>query len=93
MATITFVLLTVVVGVAAACQITAKALGNSARLGEPWFIISDTPVYEPCDSLAGGSPSTNLHDQRPALIANIAPEQAIQQLVGHYFFSNPNSTR
>ena len=44
---VTFVLLTVIVGVAAACQITAEALGYSARLGEPWFIFADTPIYEP----------------------------------------------
>ena len=37
----------VVVGIGAACQWTAAALGFQARLGEPWFTLFGTPVYEP----------------------------------------------
>ena len=44
---VAFVFLTVIIGVTAACQITAEALGYSARLGEPWFLFADTPVYQP----------------------------------------------
>ena len=42
-----FVFLTVIVGIWFACQTTAEALGYSPRLGEPWFIFHDTPIYQP----------------------------------------------
>lgn len=44
---VTLVLLTVILGVAVACQVTAAALGYSPRLGTPWFIFNDTPIYQP----------------------------------------------
>ncbi|MEL6758460.1 MAG: conjugal transfer protein TraG, partial [Pseudomonadota bacterium] len=41
------VLCIAVCGVWIAAQWTASQLAYSPRLGEPWFVLSDTPIYEP----------------------------------------------
>lgn len=41
------ILLTVVIGIWIACQVTAASLGYSPRLGEAWFLLGETPIYEP----------------------------------------------
>lgn len=41
------VLTIAVCGVWLAAQWTANELGYSARLGEPWFVFGDTPIYQP----------------------------------------------
>lgn len=42
-----FVLLVATCGVWIAAQWTAHQLAHDLRLGTPWFVIADTPVYEP----------------------------------------------
>jgi type IV secretion system protein VirD4 len=44
---ITIVLGIVVASTWGATQWTATALGFQARLGEPWFVVVDYPVYLP----------------------------------------------
>jgi type IV secretion system protein VirD4 len=41
------VCLTALIAVWGATQWTASALGYQSRLGDPWFILGDTPVYPP----------------------------------------------